>query len=155
MPVTEIAFLQFSPSVTWDTPKIGTYFRLLSQRQSAWSGYPLIFFTDTKGEKITLVSGWDSVEAHNGWIASEGNQELLKLLGPYLTVEGLVHLELRFGDIPEGIQQIKLEKLEGDENWASGGGRWSAIVKAADTQESYRVSDEEGLKMVSLNQLQE
>lgn len=156
MPVTEIAFLEFTPSVTWTTPNISTYFRLVSQRQSTWSGYPLFFFTDTIGSKITLVAGWESVDAHNGWIASEGNQELLRLLGPYLKVVGLVHLDMNFGDVPEGIQQVKVEKLEGDNGEAVGGAKaWSVVAKAVDAEGSYRISEGEGLKRVDLDQLSE
>jgi len=51
-----------------------------------------------------LLSGWADVAARHEWIASEGNQELLRLLGPYLDVEGLDHLDIEPDKLPVGKQ---------------------------------------------------
>ncbi|THV07348.1 hypothetical protein K435DRAFT_574949, partial [Dendrothele bispora CBS 962.96] len=112
MPITELAILRLShpTTTTFTTPPIPAHFALLSQRQSAWSGYPLTFYHNiTDPSFIYLLSGWDSVAAHGEWIKSDENQELLELLGPYLTVEQLAHLDMDFRSVPEG-QQLLIAK---------------------------------------------
>jgi hypothetical protein len=80
-----------------------------------------------------LIAGWEDVETHDEWIASEGNKELLKLLEPYLKVQGMVHLALKFQEIPEGIEAVKLERVEDGKSEDGGAdGAWSVVVEAVD-----------------------
>lgn len=118
-PITELAFLNLIPPTTLQTPKLIADFLSASQAQSSWSGYPLYFFFSHKNAKglkaegsneaatsgtpaltttIYLISGWTSVQAHNEWIASPKNQELLKFFGDagMMEVGGLAHLDIDF-----------------------------------------------------------
>lgn len=67
--------------------------------------------------RIHLLSGWSSVPAHEAWIASEENQELLRLLTPYLTIDEFVHLDIEFEAfarcLDNGSQSIRYNKVEG------------------------------------------
>ncbi|KAK7463536.1 hypothetical protein VKT23_006884 [Stygiomarasmius scandens] len=128
MPITELAILKLNPPNTLTTSPIPEHFALLQTRQSAWSSYPLRFYYNIANPSlIYLLSGWDSVDAHGEWIKSDGNQELLKLLGPYLTVEQLAHLDMDSGDMPEGqesqdlliAKNVGLQGVEG--RWVGGG----------------------------------
>lgn len=93
MPVTELATLQLKPGKEW--ADILPHIRDVSREQSSWSGYPLYFFDDahTAG-LIYLLSGWESVEAHERWIASPMNQSLVQALEPHLDILGLQHLTI-------------------------------------------------------------
>ncbi|KZV68323.1 hypothetical protein PENSPDRAFT_551567, partial [Peniophora sp. CONT] len=94
MTVTELAILVLNPGCTLPSADLSPHFALLSSRQSAWSGYPLRFYM--QGNKVILLSGWTDVPAHHAWIASEGNQELLKLLLPHIGIDLMVHLDVPF-----------------------------------------------------------
>ena len=63
-----------------------------------------------------LLSGWEDVPAHHAWIASDGNQELLKLLGPHLNIELLVHLDVPFENVPDWeafvLSEISADKAQ-------------------------------------------
>ncbi|KAE9394414.1 hypothetical protein BT96DRAFT_745958, partial [Gymnopus androsaceus JB14] len=67
----------------------------VAERQSAVSGYPVVFFESVhSGSIFYLISGWTSVSAHHFWIESQANQELLALLTGIVGIKGLVHLDI-------------------------------------------------------------
>lgn len=115
MTVTELAILSLNPSVTLPSATLSPYFALLSSRQSAWSGHPLRFYT--LDNKVLLLSGWADVPAHNDWIASEGNRELLSLLTPHLSIETFVHLDVPFERVPDWeelvLNEVDVTDIEG------------------------------------------
>ncbi|PAV23973.1 hypothetical protein PNOK_0104100 [Pyrrhoderma noxium] len=91
MPITELATLQLKPGKTW--ADILPLIQTASREQSSWSGYPLYFFDDIHTPGLFyLLSGWESVHAHEQWIASPTNQDLVKALTPNCDVLGLRHL---------------------------------------------------------------
>ncbi|KAF8646938.1 hypothetical protein AX16_007030 [Volvariella volvacea WC 439] len=117
MPVLELATLQLFEPHHFYSETVHKHFRTLSQWQAEWSGYPLTFYTsnldDATGEitdptTVFLISGWKSVDAHNEWIKSEGNQELLRLLLPFLSIKDFVHLAVDFDDIPRDCGELFL-----------------------------------------------
>jgi len=97
MAITEFATLVVKPPHALDTPVLIEGLREAAKRQAAWSGFPLRFFCD-ETSRIYLISGWESVDAHNEWIRSAENQGLLVLLGDYLEVEGLVHVDVELNE---------------------------------------------------------
>ncbi|KAI6139582.1 hypothetical protein BKA82DRAFT_4223334 [Pisolithus tinctorius] len=98
MPITEFASLQFKASRSLSEPAILALFQKLFAWQSECSGYPLLFFTNPKApSEIHLITGWESVEAHEAWIAGERNQELLRVM---------VHLDMDFERIPNDAESI-------------------------------------------------
>ena len=57
---------------------------------------------------IVLVSGWESVAAHETWIASETNQSVMRVLNEMVTIEEFRHLDID----PEGFPGDDAEELE-------------------------------------------
>ncbi|KIM53043.1 hypothetical protein SCLCIDRAFT_61339, partial [Scleroderma citrinum Foug A] len=97
MPITEFASLEFKASRGLSEPAIFAHFQTLSAWQSECSGFPLLFFTNPEvPSEIHLITGWDSVEAHESWIAGERNQELLRVFSPFINILGMVHLDIDF-----------------------------------------------------------
>ncbi|KIP08736.1 hypothetical protein PHLGIDRAFT_38913, partial [Phlebiopsis gigantea 11061_1 CR5-6] len=83
------------------------FFTRSLQRQSAWSGHPLLFFRhETTPAIISLISGWKDVPAHHEWIASEGNQELLREAKAILTAKDFHHLEMNFDTMPLDVSHL-------------------------------------------------
>ncbi|KAI6036026.1 hypothetical protein BKA83DRAFT_688021 [Pisolithus microcarpus] len=119
MPITEFASLQFKASRGLSEPDILARFQKLSAWQSECSGYPLLFFTNPKAPSgIHLITGWESVEAHETWIMGERNQELLRVFMPFINILGMVHLDIDFERIPkdaESMTCLKFEEGEGVE----------------------------------------
>ncbi|KAJ3744478.1 hypothetical protein DFH05DRAFT_1495388 [Lentinula detonsa] len=123
MPITEFATLEVlglstdnSPSIT--QPPLIDHLRLVAEKQSAVSGYPVLFFeslSPTSKSTFYLVSGWRSVEAHYEWIQSQTNQELLVLLKDFIGVKGLAHIDVDFDEMRRemGVDfEAKLERTD-------------------------------------------
>ncbi|KIO06336.1 hypothetical protein M404DRAFT_998966 [Pisolithus tinctorius Marx 270] len=107
MPITEFASLQFKASRSLSEPAILALFQKLFAWQSECSGYPLLFFTNPKApSEIHLITGWESVEAHEAWIAGERNQELLRVFAPFINILGMVHLDIDFERIPNDAESM-------------------------------------------------
>ncbi|KAI6005446.1 hypothetical protein EDD15DRAFT_637328 [Pisolithus albus] len=134
MPITEFASLQFKASRGLSEPDILALFQMLSAWQSECSGYPLLFFTNPKApSEIHLVTGWESVEAHEAWILGERNQELLRVFMPFINILGMVHLDIDFECIPrdaecmiclkfgEGVRGQVARAIGGHFSWAEVG----------------------------------
>ena len=112
-PVTEFAILRLKSDITFDDLDI----RRVSVEQSAWSGFPLYWFTYTTGQDTfaCILSQWASVPAHQAWIASPQNQALLQLMLPKLEIAAFCHVdlhtsrsEIQLNDIP--CSAVELEK---------------------------------------------
>ncbi|KAL1944765.1 hypothetical protein VTO73DRAFT_3195 [Trametes versicolor] len=116
MSVTEIATLKLVPPHTWSSPATRSFFAAAASQQAARSGYPLHYFEDTTDAAIVyILTGWESVAAHEAWIASEANQKLLERGTGLIEVVGLQHA--RFAIELEGIEFVILER------WEESGGR--------------------------------
>ncbi|RDB22125.1 hypothetical protein Hypma_010715 [Hypsizygus marmoreus] len=113
MPITEFATLQLTSPYTLSSPPLQELFETLSTRQAAWSKHPLYFFVDALDSSIIyLITGWDDVPPHWRWIESDENQELVKAFAPtYLTVKGLLHLEIDFTVIPKEVALVVAERV--------------------------------------------
>ncbi|EPQ57769.1 hypothetical protein GLOTRDRAFT_18367, partial [Gloeophyllum trabeum ATCC 11539] len=97
MSITEFATLRLKPPYTSSSSEVTQFFRRLSDRQSAWSGHPLLFFYNARNpSEVYLLSGWADVPAHHAWIGGSENQELLRLAEGILDVVELVHLGIDF-----------------------------------------------------------
>lgn len=112
MSVTEIATLKLVPPHTWSSPATRSFFAAAASQQAARSGYPLHYFEDTTDAAIVyILTGWESVAAHEAWIASEANQKLLERGTGLIEVVGLQHAQ--FAVQLEGIKFVTLERWEG------------------------------------------
>uniref|UniRef100_A0A0W0EXW0 ABM domain-containing protein n=1 Tax=Moniliophthora roreri TaxID=221103 RepID=A0A0W0EXW0_MONRR len=135
MPITEFATLTFNTPIS--TAPLPELLQRLSTNQSAWSGYPLLFFVDTSDPNIIyLVSGWESVAAHQKWIESNENQELLRLFGPYVEITGFSHLEVNFDEVPREQGFLTVSKGDVDTGDSDSEAVWSG--SGADLEDEKR-----------------
>ncbi|KAJ3514204.1 hypothetical protein NLJ89_g2504 [Agrocybe chaxingu] len=132
MPITEFATLRIKEPYTLQDEDLHGHFRTLSKWQAEWSSFPLTFYTNVDDHSlIYLISGWESVEAHMKWIASERNQELLRIFDSFISIAAFAHIDIDFTEIPEGTQVLALRKGEpgdigaeeglGPHMWTDGG----------------------------------
>ena len=123
MPVTEFAILEALAPYTVDASPVQTFLADVARQQAAWSGFPLLFFRDAAAPAtVYLVSGWTDVPAHEKWIASEPNQELLRRAALVLAVKAFFHLDINFETMPVGVQCVIWEALPDDIAQAELGG---------------------------------
>ncbi|KAG6328135.1 hypothetical protein ID866_10954, partial [Astraeus odoratus] len=136
MPITEFASLEFQVPHSLSDPGIFELFQRLSAWQAECSGFPLLFFTNPEvPSEIHLITGWDSVEAHEAWIAGERNQELLRVFAPFINILGMVHLDIDFDRIPkDALLAVCLEfkekekgQVEGEVNHCRGNQCWVEV----------------------------
>jgi hypothetical protein len=114
MPITEFASLSLISPNTLSDPHVVNFFSNLSSWQSSSSGYPLTFFTNpAEPAEIHLITGWDDVGAHEKWIASSRNQELLQIAEGFLNIIGMVHLDLDFNEFPVGAESLVCARYTG------------------------------------------
>lgn len=175
MPVTEFAILEALEPHAVDSPLVQTFLADVARQQAAWSGYPLLFFKDAaKPTAIYLISGWTDVPAHDKWIASEPNQELLGRAGPILAVKQFFHLNIDFEMIPVEVQRMVWEivsnegvGVERNDEVAGSGGSGSGSVwegvgrvleeKSGDIHRlsGYMRIEEEGVPQITRGQYRE
>lgn len=149
MPITELAILQLLPPYEFHSPHILQLFRTVSTRQSAFSKFSLYYFADVADKSIIyLISGWDDVDSHKKWIASDENQELLRLAAPYLKVPRLFHLDIDFtGPVVQNATIVvvrkcveklgdKVEYVQGTPSWTWAG----ADLESGSEATKYEVS---------------
>lgn len=120
MTITEFATLELIEPYTLEdpVPLLVTLLGRAADWQASWSSYPLSFFTNpVKPSEIHIITGWKDVAAHEAWIASDQNQELLQKLSKFLTVKGMVHLDINFSLVPTDEQTFICEKY----------GPWSVV----------------------------
>jgi len=117
MPVTEFATLKFKGPFTIDHPPIRQGFQTLFVQQAEWSGYPLTLYINTQNERLVyLVSGWEDVEAHNKWIASQTNKDLLAFFELFITIDDFAHVGIDFSQFPTEAEVLSCKKYPvGDE----------------------------------------
>ncbi|ELU42725.1 hypothetical protein AG1IA_03231 [Rhizoctonia solani AG-1 IA] len=129
-PVTEFAILRLkSENTSLDDPELIAGLRRVSAEQSAWSTFPLYWFTYSSPNQDTFVcilSQWEDVFAHQEWIESDQNQALLELLTPKLEIYAFCHVDLHasksgieLGDVFLATQ-LSWRKLTEDERVAGG-----------------------------------
>jgi hypothetical protein len=53
------------------------------------------------------------VAAHEEWIKSSRNQELLKTAENFLNIIGMVHLDLNFNEFPVGVESLICARFTG------------------------------------------
>ncbi len=116
MTITEFAELQFHSADFLSQPSSRDLLLRLRTNQGAWSGFPVYFYTKDSEKVLYLISGWQSVLAHEEWIASDENQTLLKLFEPHVQITDFVHLDVEFGGIlgggkkGQGFGKTKVER---------------------------------------------
>jgi len=111
MPVTELVKFRFKAPHTPNDSEVRSQFQKLSSWQSEWSKYPLTFYNAVDDPAIVyLVSGWDDVQAHTKWIESDGNQKLLRIFEPILSIVDFAHLEIEFNLIPSDTELLAYRK---------------------------------------------
>ncbi|KAG8682028.1 hypothetical protein FRC09_017067, partial [Ceratobasidium sp. 395] len=103
-PVTEFAILRLKHDRPHTDSELYEHLRRVSAEQSAWSSFPLHWFTyiatnDGPGREtetfICILSQWASVPAHQAWIDSAQNQALLALLSPTIEIASFCHVALK------------------------------------------------------------
>src|ERR1700759_3164876 len=102
MTITEFVTFELIAPHTLENPDplLAELFGRGAQAQAAWSGHELHFFTNpATPSELYLISGWKDVSAHEKWIASDQNQELMKKFGQLLEVKGLAHLDMDFNTV--------------------------------------------------------
>ncbi|KAG2154090.1 hypothetical protein DEU56DRAFT_772888 [Suillus clintonianus] len=120
MPITEFASLSLIPPNKLSDPHVVDLFSKVSSWQASSSGYPLCFFTNPEEPaEIHLITGWDDVRAHERWIASSRNQELLQTAEGFLNIIGMVHLDLDFNAFPVGAESLVCVRSAGGAKGAS------------------------------------
>lgn len=114
MPITEFASLSLIPPNTLSDSHVVDLFSKVSSWQSSSSGYSLNFFTNpAEPAEIHLITGWDDVCAHEKWIASSRNQELLQIAEGFLNIIGMVHLDLDFNEFPAEVESLVCVRATG------------------------------------------
>ncbi|KAH7339818.1 hypothetical protein B0J17DRAFT_375847 [Rhizoctonia solani] len=144
-PVTEFAILRLKQDTTsLKDPELIAGLGRVSSEQSAWSGFPLYWFTySTETDTfVCILSQWDDVPAHQEWIDSDQNQALLKLLLPKLEIHTFCHVDLHASKIGVELNemfqanQLSWRKLTENERVAGAEGRkGDACGWAVDTPE--------------------
>jgi hypothetical protein len=158
MPITELAFLPVKDdALPLTSPQLHPHFVTLAAQQSAHSRYKLHFFQSISDPSlIILLSGWESVEAHNEWIAGEKNQALLKAFAPVMDMTRLymVHLGIEPANEWKNIEVLAIERGEGIvEGESASGVIWEAVGDdvEAKTKDRFRLkgysTDNAGLKV--------
>ncbi|EIN07010.1 hypothetical protein PUNSTDRAFT_71700 [Punctularia strigosozonata HHB-11173 SS5] len=140
--ITEFATLRLNSPHKWDSLTTIDFFRALSADQRAWSGYPLLYFRDVDApddsgcERVYLLSGWKSVEAHYEWIEGAANQALLEKGvgdGKLLSVEGFAHVAIVFEEFPQDQRVLYLERpAKAVEDSTTGAESWRRQGKVLD-----------------------
>ena len=128
MSTTEFASLELvAPHNLEDPdPLLAKLLGRLADQLPTWSSHDLLFFTNaTSPSEIYLIAGWKDVPAHEKWIESNQNQELLAKSKRFLKVKSMVHLNLDFNTVPIDKQTIVCEKY----------GPWSEVEKLAGSKE--------------------
>ncbi|CEL60702.1 hypothetical protein RSOLAG1IB_03941 [Rhizoctonia solani AG-1 IB] len=145
-PVTEFAILRLKSenNTSLNDPELITGLGRVNSEQSAWSTFPLYWFTYSSDEStfVCILSQWEDVFAHQEWIDSDQNQALLKLLSPKLEIHAFCHIDLHasksgieLGDVFLA-KQLSWRKLTEAERVAGGQGRkGDACGWAVDTPE--------------------
>ncbi|KIK97480.1 hypothetical protein PAXRUDRAFT_824869 [Paxillus rubicundulus Ve08.2h10] len=113
MAITEFAILIFTPSHSLSDPVVRSLFQKLSIEQSQCSGFQLLFFTSPDdSSEVHLITGWNSVAAHEAWIKGKQNQELLSMFAPYIDMQkiSMVHLDIDFKRIPEDVGMMVIQR---------------------------------------------
>jgi len=114
-----------------------------ADQQSAWSCFDLSFYTnDSSPSEIYLIAGWRDVPAHERWIASNRNQELMVKLGRFLKVRWMVDLNLDFNTVPTEKQIIVCEKYEPQSEADKLGGDKEEKEREAELQKGSRTDVE-------------
>ncbi|KDN49696.1 hypothetical protein RSAG8_01761, partial [Rhizoctonia solani AG-8 WAC10335] len=143
-PVTEFAILRLKQDTTsLKDPELIAGLGRVSSEQSAWSTFPLNWFTyPADGDTfVCILSQWDDVPAHQEWIDSPQNQALLKLLLPKLEIHAFCHVDLHASnsgvELDDILQakQLSWRKLTEGERVAGEGQKGDACGWAVDTPE--------------------
>lgn len=93
MPVSEIAILPLTHSITKDNPALPEsviqHLKQAKQVLEAASGYAFHMFQQIEDPSVVYITGlWDSAEAHNKFLPSPENQQLLELVKDDVRFEG-------------------------------------------------------------------
>lgn len=150
MPVTEFVTFRLKAPYTLDNGEVRSNFQKLSSLQSKWSKSPLTFYTARDDPSVIhLLSGWDDVPAHMKWVESEGNQTLIRLFDPILSIVDFTHLEIDFAAIPSDTELLVYRKGVADvgeeisskifDAQPEGVKLWSGQGKAVDGTEVYHL----------------
>lgn len=139
MTVTELAILKAVTPGAVQTPSVQAFLRTTAEQQAARSRFPVLYYhpitSNPSGDvdEVYLLSGWDSVAAHNVWIASAANQALLKEMDGMFALAGFFHLDIDFGAFPrDEVRWVTWEVIaQGQARACDGGGGDSAGTSAS------------------------
>lgn len=132
MTITELATLKLYNPYNATTHGIDGIFLGATAAQTKWSSQPVYLFSDHEDPQlqriIYLISGWESVSAHQEWIASDENQSWLKALEDYVDEVQLKHLDFAFEKeaLDVGCVVYRNFKTKNDGDTEGDGAEWSA-----------------------------
>lgn len=113
MPVTEFVTFKLKEPYTIENQELRQRLLILSDRQSNWSLYPLMFYVDIEDQAVIyLISSWESVAVHTKWIESEQNQDLLKMFETILSITNFTHIDFDSTEIDPDVLAFKKYALE-------------------------------------------
>ncbi|KAF1956348.1 hypothetical protein CC80DRAFT_492592 [Byssothecium circinans] len=115
-PITEVARLRLHHGVSITDPQLRAKLRLARQMMKTYTGRSFYIMQshhtlsapptdpdrDSQDNRVLYIIGeWDSIEQHmDEWIPSQDNQDLLKDLKEYLTVEWMFHIDTPHEKLP-------------------------------------------------------
>ncbi|KAF2761795.1 hypothetical protein EJ05DRAFT_185377 [Pseudovirgaria hyperparasitica] len=116
MPITELATLTLAPTISPNNPTLKSHLRRAKHAMQSYTSHPFYYYTSPPSPpsphphapqqptpKIYILGQWASLAQHtSGFIPSAQNQELLSLLGDYMAVESLVHIDVPSAVLPLG-----------------------------------------------------
>ncbi|KAJ7453074.1 hypothetical protein FB451DRAFT_1520099 [Mycena latifolia] len=103
MPITELATLELIAPCTLQSTSLLKLLKILAQRQSAHSAFPLAFFSDTRSPtRIYILSGWHSLQASHTWLNSTEWLEMAIVLENLRELTSRLYLDISFDNIPKG-----------------------------------------------------
>ncbi|KAJ7772898.1 hypothetical protein DFH07DRAFT_717856, partial [Mycena maculata] len=71
MPITELTAFDLIAPHTLQSSPLSKLLQRLAVQQSAYSAYPVIFYSDTqRAACVYILSGWHDLEATNAWLES-------------------------------------------------------------------------------------
>lgn len=134
MTITELAILKLYSPYSTLTHSLDETFLSATAAQAKWSSQPVYLFSDHDDPQfqrtIYLLSGWESVAAHQEWIKSDENQAWMKALGHCVRDVQLKHLDFAFDKEALDVGCVVYSDRQATEAEATGaqkdGAAWSA-----------------------------
>lgn len=109
MTVLEFAIFTLRTPYTPSSPTVKSILGNALKALNTASGHPFTLLTQIESPNtIYLVGAWDSVPAHNSFLASDENQKLLADAKDVIDVDIMYHAEMDGGAVPLGAPVVSV-----------------------------------------------